>query len=193
MCNLEISFQVSQQNEALLGHEICVQLLTRKWRSYARSIYYIGLFIYILFTAALTDFAVNSTPYYNFGETFSKLPFDFCYNNTLTTLYMDSIPKVPTRVRVSQYLCLVLSLINIMKEVRKEVHHSSSFILNIKFFLLQLLQLYYRRKNYWKWQNALEVTLYIFALTFVVDWNSCSMTYGYRMVTRTSFFSNIFD
>lgn len=58
-------------------------------------------------------------------------------------------------------------------------------LLFMTYYMLQLIQLYYRGKHYSNWSNVVEILLYIFAFVFVLDWNSCSRIVGYRMVMRT--------
>lgn len=71
--------------------------------------------LYIIFVSFLTDFSLNSPPFYT--TNFSAAMSGFCYNETLLDVYEDEIPVIEARVRFSQYMALVLSLINILKEV----------------------------------------------------------------------------
>lgn len=159
---------VEKNREQLLDHPLVHSLLNYKWTLYARYVYYINFLFYLLFVASLTTYVFVTFAPYRFGITHDQMKestcFDLCsFVKENRTEELASLQKHITTIHVFQWIVIVLAAIQIVKE---------------------LFQVVSERLDYINLENAVELSAFILAIIFAVDFNPCSREIGYRCVVQ---------
>ena len=166
--NHPFTLMVEKNREHLLDHPLVYSLLDYKWKLYARYVYYFNFLFYLLFVASLTTYVFITFAPYHFGVTYSLMKELPCYDLCLSIKgnHTDEIKKLQSQIlaiHIFQWLVIILASIQIIKE---------------------LFQIISERLDYINLENLVELTAFILAILFTVDFNSCSRDIGYRCVMQ---------
>jgi transient receptor potential cation channel subfamily A protein 1 len=166
--NHPFTLMVDKNRENLLDHPLVHSLLDYKWTLYARYVYYFNFLFYLLFVASLTTYVFLTFAPYRFGITHDQMKESTCYElcSLIKKNHTNEIENLQIRIitiHIFQWIVIVLATIQIIKE---------------------LFQVVSERLDYINLENAVELTAFIFAIIFTVDFNSCSREIGYRCVIQ---------
>lgn len=166
--NHPFTIMVEKNREQLLNHPVVHSLLNYKWRLYARYVYYFNFLFYLLFVAALTTYVFLTFAPYRFGVTHDQMDEMSCKQlcEFVRSNHTEEIEKLRPRIytmRVFQWIVIALASAQIIKE---------------------LFQIQSDRLEYLNLENLIELSAFILAILFTVDYNSCSTDIGYRCVVQ---------
>jgi transient receptor potential cation channel subfamily A member 1 len=146
--NHPLMIMVRSRREELLNHPVAVSLLTFKWCSYGRIVYYFNLLQYITFLMFLTTYIIRNDP-----------PFKYLRDDGSINMSEPLCPQVdrkylehPKTLSIVKYGVMGMAGIAIIKEV------------------FQLLKAKHR---YFGFENTLEWVIYILSILTVADLSSC--------------------
>ncbi|CAF3400425.1 unnamed protein product [Rotaria socialis] len=166
--NHPFTIMADKNRQYLLDHPVVHSLLDYKWNLYARYVYYFNFLFYLLFVASLTTYVFITFAPYSFGTTHDQMNEMTCselcslirQNNT------ETIERLQPRIRtlhIFQWFVIILASMQIVKE---------------------LFQIRTDRLEYINLENAVELSAFILAILFAVDFNACSREIGYRCVIQ---------
>lgn len=166
--NHPFTLMVEKKREDLLDHPLVHSLLDYKWKLYARYVYYFNFLFYLLFVASLTTYVFVTFAPFRFGVTHDQMTDLSCSDlcSFVRQNHTEEIQTLTGRIRtihVFQWIVIVLASIQIIKE---------------------LFQIVSQRLDYINLENAVELTAFVLAIVFTVDFNSCSREIGYRCVVQ---------
>ncbi|KAK0399715.1 hypothetical protein QR680_003175 [Steinernema hermaphroditum] len=152
-----LQIMVNSERIDLLKHKLVASLIRHKWNTYARYIYYMALFIYIVFLSSFTIYVSNTLAPFNAMDqnttwtvTGSLNERECAHISARRPLYLDLFRK----------LTMLLAIGQIMKEV------------------YQLLNRWWR---YFNVENCFEVCLYIGSFLVCWDMTPCTALTGIRL------------
>ncbi|CAF3449980.1 unnamed protein product [Rotaria sp. Silwood1] len=166
--NHPFTLMVEKKREKLLDHPLVHSLLDYKWKLYARYVYYFNFLFYLLFVASLTTYVFITFAPYCFGITHEQMKELTCYElcTFIKNNQTDSINNLQSRINIIhifQWFVIILASIQIVKEFS---------------------QIISERLDYINLENAVELSAFILAILFTVDFNTCSKEIGYRCVIQ---------
>jgi transient receptor potential cation channel subfamily A protein 1 len=166
--NHPFTLMVEKNREYLLDHPLVHSLLDYKWKLYARYVYYFNFLFYLLFVISLTTYVFLTVAPYRFGITIDQMKELTCYElcSLIKKNHTNEIENLQlgiNTIHIFQWFVIILALIQIIKE---------------------LFQMISQRLDYINLENAVELSAYILAILFTIDFNSCSRDIGYRCVIQ---------
>ncbi|XP_070568396.1 transient receptor potential cation channel subfamily A member 1 homolog isoform X2 [Ptychodera flava] len=157
--NHPLMIMVRSKREELLGHPLCISLLRHKWNKYGRMVYYISLFIYCVFLAALTSYILlMPPPYYVYEHPNGTKVWYLNGEDKFNNADPNNLTLSPV-VDIFKWIVIGLACFNILKE---------------------LFQMMTQRLNYFGLENLMEWAIYILALLVVIDFSSDQRTERWR-------------
>ncbi|CAF3006428.1 unnamed protein product [Rotaria sp. Silwood2] len=166
--NHPFTLMVEKNRENLLDHPLVHSLLDYKWKLYARYVYYFNFLFYLLFVISLTTYVFITFAPYHFGITHEQMKESTCYelctfiqNNQTHTI--NNLQSRIQTIHIFQWFVIILASVQIAKE---------------------FYQVVAERLDYINLENAVELSAFILAILFTVDFNSCSRDIGYRCVIQ---------
>lgn len=157
-----------KNREKLLDHPVVHSLLDYKWKLYARYVYYFNFLFYLLFVASLTTYVFLTFAPYSFGITHDQMNSLTCSElcSVIKQNQTEKLEELKTHIlvlHVFQWIVIALASLQILKELSQVVAD---------------------RLDYINLVNAVELSAFILAIIFTVDFNSCSREIGYRCVLQ---------
>ncbi|CAF1140837.1 unnamed protein product, partial [Rotaria sordida] len=166
--NHPFTLMVEKNREELLDHPLVHSLLDYKWKLYARYVYYFNFLFYLLFVASLTTYVFITFAPYSFSTTYEQMRELTCYKlcTFIKANQTDNINNLQSRIQtihIFQWFVIILASLQIIKE---------------------FYQMISERLDYINLENAIELSAFILAILFTVDFNTCSGDIGYRCVIQ---------
>ncbi|CAF1560807.1 unnamed protein product, partial [Didymodactylos carnosus] len=166
--NHPLMLMVEKNRERLLDHPIVHSLLDYKWKLYAGYVYYLNFLFYLIFVGILTSYVFLSIAPYHFGVTHDQMKQLSCKNICMSIIENRTIEINERRSRILaihivQWTVIVLASLQIIKEI---------------------FQMISEQLDYINFENLVELSAFVLAILFTIDFNSCSREIGYRCSTQ---------
>ncbi|XP_052808936.1 transient receptor potential cation channel subfamily A member 1 homolog [Mya arenaria] len=155
--NHPLMIMVNTKREDLLAHPLVTALLRYKWTKFGRTFYYINFFVYAIFLTFLTGYVVSTDAPYMINV--SEITGTTSGGSDCQRLSDSGKYKQDWFSKIGKYAIIVLAAWNVLRE---------------------LLQIYQAKLNYVSWENLIEWVTYVTSLLFVIDFEACQQSTGYR-------------
>lgn len=162
--NHPFTLMVEKNREELLNHPLVHSLLEYKWNLFASYVYYLNFLFYLLFVASLTAYVFLAFPPYSFGITSTQMEQYSCEELCLfirnnRTEELKTFQTQISTINIFEWFVIILSSLQIIKEFSQMIS---------------------QRLDYLNIENIVELTAFILAILFTIDFNECSRKLGYR-------------
>ncbi|XP_022100689.1 transient receptor potential cation channel subfamily A member 1 homolog [Acanthaster planci] len=155
--NHPLTIMVKSKRDDLLGHPLVTSLMQHKWDSYGRFFYYSSLLFYALFLVFLTGYVVTNPPSFYYKVNSTDGTFEWMADGQQRWERDFSSATHFLFGNVGHWVIIVLSAVNILKE---------------------LGQLFHQKLNYIGWVNLLEWAIYVLSILFVLPLSGVYYPYG---------------